>query len=74
MPKETSNAKVANSEAVAPEVVAKAQYDAVVKQVQVITAEANRRISSLENDKKTLTAAINTINKLVEKLFASENK
>lgn len=74
MPKETSNTKVANSEAAAPEVVTKAQYDAVVKQVQVITAEANHRISSLENDKKTLTAAINTINKLVEKLFASENK
>lgn len=74
MPKENSNPEAVNGEAAAPEVVTKAQYDAVVKQVQELAAEANRRLSILENDKKTLTAAINTINKLVDKLLTPEDK
>jgi len=74
MPKENSNHEAANSEAATPEVVAKAQYDAVVKQVQELATEANRRLSILEGDKKTLTAALNTINKLVDKLLTPEDK
>lgn len=49
----------------APEVVSKAQYDAVVKQLQDLAAEANRRITLAEHDKKVAQDALQAICKLL---------
>ena len=56
------------------EVVSKAQYDALVKQLQEVVAEANRRIALLENDKKVLKDALATQSKLIEKILGTDTK
>ncbi len=74
MAKENPNIELEAAEDASSEVVSKAQYDALAKQFQDVVTEANRRISLLEADKKTLTAALASINKLVDKLTATEDK
>ena len=74
MAKENPNIELEVAEEASSEVVSKAQYDALAKQFQDVVTEANRRLSLLEADKKTLTAALASINKLVDKLTASDEK
>jgi len=51
------------------EVVSKAQFDALLKQAQETVAEANRRITVLENDKRILQDALATQKRLIDKIL-----
>jgi len=69
MAKENPNveAPVAGQDAAAeaPKTIPVEQYDALVKQVQDIVAEANRRISALEAENKLLKDTLSAQNKLI---------
>ena len=53
----------------APEVVPRAQYDALLAQAQNTINEATAALATAEADKKLLQDTLKTINKLVSKLF-----
>lgn len=69
MAKENPNveAPVAGQDAAAeaPKTVPVEQYDALVRQIQDVVAEANRRISALEADNKLLKDTLAAQNKLI---------
>ena len=52
-----------------PEVVPKEQFDQLLKQAQDAINDLNRRNVALDNDNKILKNTLNTINRLVEKVF-----
>jgi len=69
-PENTAPVEANNAEA--PKTVPVEQYDNLVRQYQNLIAEANARLSALENDKKVLQDTLNVQNKLVEKLLKAD--
>ena len=65
MAKENPNVEAADVSKEQPKTVPVEQYDALVKQLQDVVAEANRRITALDNDNKLLRDTLAAQNKLI---------
>ena len=71
---EDKSTKTSTAGTAASEVVAKADYDALVQQAQSLLAEANNRITLLTEQNRVLQNALETQKKLVDKLLAADSK